>query len=119
MASSSATLTYTVRGLKSCSELVKHFSAFPLQGEKKKIFLIFNFILQLLHVPVLTIENCIKILHFSYYMNNQGISRKKSKQEYFSILSKKYPNLIKSSFDEPDYVIFQDLISVKLSILNP
>jgi hypothetical protein len=38
------TLTYRVSGIKNCYTIIKHFSQYPLVGEKQKNFLIFKLI---------------------------------------------------------------------------
>lgn len=118
------TSTYTVRGVKSCKNLIQHFMKYPLQGEKRKNLLIFNFVLDLLDNNLVSesirAENYVKIINLIFMMNNQGKTRPRTKNELFGLLSAK----LNISWEKIDLISRQsinipDISESNTLILNP
>lgn len=65
------TLTYTVRGVIGCKEVLRHFDKYPLLGEKLKNYKIFKRIVNMLEVKK-HLTDMESIITLTYLMNRRA-----------------------------------------------
>lgn len=75
------TLTYTVRGVTSCTKIIHHFNTYRLFGDKQRNFRLFSLIVKLLqdkkHLSSKSGYNA--IIEAAFMMNSKGKTRQKDK----------------------------------------